>query len=110
MVPELAHSEERPAELVVAEGSPLIALPALTHTDLEFVLRPRVCHNLPVVDAFVVLDVAEDSPKEVVFFFEVQAPSVGRSMQHISPLLLLDGEELDIPEEGGDHDAYHFSL
>ena len=69
MMPELANSKEGPSEFVVTKSGSLVALAALTDSNFELVLGPRVGDDLPVVDALGEGYVAEERAEEVVVFF-----------------------------------------
>ena len=65
---QLADAEEGPSELVVAEGSPLVALLRFGDADLQLVLCPRVSHYFPVVDALQKRYVSKERSVEVILF------------------------------------------
>jgi hypothetical protein len=69
MVSQLPNSEESPTEFVIAESGPLVAFTALTNSNFEFMLCPRISDELPIVDAFVKGNVAKECAEEVVVFF-----------------------------------------
>jgi hypothetical protein len=104
MMSQLADTKKCPAKLVVAKGCSLVALFGLADSDFQLVFCSRVSNYLPVMDAFVVADGAENSSEKVVVFFEIEAPPGSTDGQHTGPL------GIDLPYKAGYQNTHDFTL
>lgn len=78
------------------------------YTDLELVLGPRICHDLPVVNALIETQVSEEIPEDVGVFLDVDLPAVWTDFNIFSLYVLLLLRS--IPHPLRDDHAYHLTL
>ena len=75
-VPKLPHAVEAVTEVVVAEGVADAELLLQRDADLQLVLRPRVCDDLPVVLPVHERPIRDHRPEQVVCFVEERVAAI----------------------------------
>ena len=107
VMPQLAHPEESPSKFVVAKCCSLVTFLWLTDSNFQFVLRPCVGHNLPVVDSFREADISEEGAEEVVLFLQENPTIV---LTNVYDRLWKCVLQVDFPDEARDQNTHDLPL
>ena len=100
---KLTNSEECPSKLIITECGFLVDLYLARHTYFQFMLAPRISNNLPIVYSFIKRSIPINSPKHVIFLFQVYTSTILTYFHFL-------GYNTRVPLKSSDDYTYNLSL